>query len=358
MIPLSPIVDIPRILTTAGDVCWPQTDVIELRPGAKGRLTRLKQIVARARSYDLVMLNGAVSFSQWYDEILIAGFLARLHPAPCIVLEGCYWEEGTRVVDRFSRRRADRPFGFDPPAQRGRTLAHGLVSWVRRPSIYYIVFGAYERRAFSVRWSVPEERVLNTLYHSHQWAEPGRPEGTAIGGYVFAGGDSLRDYRPLLEAAPTITAPVVIATTLAMPPTPPSVTAGKLPEQAYRRTAVGAKVHVVPMITDPPRSSGQASYLDALMLGIPVVVTDGLGVRDHLRDGHDALIVPPGDPGTLAAAVNRCLSDPELSSRLSQAGRSRAVKEFTLGAFRSREYDLIIDAWARHASGPSVAARI
>jgi glycosyltransferase involved in cell wall biosynthesis len=39
----------------------------------------------------------------------------------------------------------------------------------------------------------------------------------------------------------------------------------------------------------------------------------------------DGLLVPPGDPGALAAATARILDDPALSERLSRAGRERAA---------------------------------
>ena len=50
----------PRILTTARDVDWPNTDAVSLRVGPGGRLLRLRELARRARAYDLVLLNGAV----------------------------------------------------------------------------------------------------------------------------------------------------------------------------------------------------------------------------------------------------------------------------------------------------------
>ena len=39
----------------------------------------------------------------------------------------------------------------------------------------------------------------------------------------------------------------------------------------------------------------------------------------------DGLLVPPSDPGALAAAAARVLDDPALAERLSAAGRARAA---------------------------------
>jgi glycosyltransferase involved in cell wall biosynthesis len=38
----------------------------------------------------------------------------------------------------------------------------------------------------------------------------------------------------------------------------------------------------------------------------------------------EGLLVPPGDPGSLARAVREVLSDPALAARLGAAGRQRA----------------------------------
>jgi glycosyltransferase involved in cell wall biosynthesis len=309
-----------------------------------------RAIVARASAYDLVLLNGAVSFAERYDEILLAGAIARAAPQVPVVLEGCYWEEGTRAVERLLAGGRTRAVAHDPPARRGRALAHALVAWVRRPSVHYIVFGSDERRVFAERWSVPEHRVAAMTYHGHDWPQRAGPQADDDG-FVFAGGNSLRDYRPLLAAAERVDAEIVIATTLAMGPAPPNVRAGPRPEDEYRRLARRAALHVVPMIADPPRSAGQASYIDALMLSIPVIVTDGLGVRDHLRDGEDALIVAPGDPAGLAQAIHTCLADGDLRRRLGEAGRARAQREFTLEAFRAREYALLQSIWDARRAG-------
>jgi glycosyltransferase involved in cell wall biosynthesis len=60
------------------------------------------------------------------------------------------------------------------------------------------------------------------------------------------------------------------------------------------------------------------ALLEALTLGAPVVATAVDGVADVVP-GHAALLVPPGDPGAVAAAVNRVLTEPGLAERLSRA---------------------------------------
>lgn len=60
--------------------------------------------------------------------------------------------------------------------------------------------------------------------------------------------------------------------------------------------------------------------LEALAVGRPVVASRVPGVSEALRDGRDALLVEPGDPGALAAALVRIVRDRELAKRLVRSG--------------------------------------
>ena len=58
----------------------------------------------------------------------------------------------------------------------------------------------------------------------------------------------------------------------------------------------------------------------ALACGIPLVTADTPAARELLRDEESALLVPPGDPAALAAAVRRLAGDEELSRRIGAGG--------------------------------------
>jgi glycosyltransferase involved in cell wall biosynthesis len=58
----------------------------------------------------------------------------------------------------------------------------------------------------------------------------------------------------------------------------------------------------------------------ALACGTPLVTADTAAARELLRDGTDALLVPPGDPAALAAAVRRLAADADLARKLGAAG--------------------------------------
>src|SRR6266480_1661648 len=73
-------------------------------------------------------------------------------------------------------------------------------------------------------------------------------------------------------------------------------------------------------------ATGRESFgyilVEAMAAGLPVVASDIPGYREVVGDGHDALLVPPGDPGALAEGLRKVLTDAELARRLGEAGRS------------------------------------
>ena len=72
------------------------------------------------------------------------------------------------------------------------------------------------------------------------------------------------------------------------------------------------------------------SIIEAMMAGLPVVATRVGGVPELVEDGVTGFLVPPKDPDALAEALQRLIADPELRLRMGQAGRKKALKEFTL----------------------------
>ncbi|MDP1819871.1 MAG: glycosyltransferase family 1 protein [Acidimicrobiales bacterium] len=82
------------------------------------------------------------------------------------------------------------------------------------------------------------------------------------------------------------------------------------------------------------------SAAEAMAAGTPVVASDA-GSHPEVV-GEAGLLVPPGDPDAMGAALHRVLSDPVLADTLRQRGRERAAQlTWTATA------DGIVDLWRR-----------
>jgi glycosyltransferase involved in cell wall biosynthesis len=81
-----------------------------------------------------------------------------------------------------------------------------------------------------------------------------------------------------------------------------------------------------------PASAISTSFTSPLKLfeymaaGRAIVASDLPAIREVLRDGADALLVTPGDPAALGAAIRRLLDDPALASTLARAALDAVPK--------------------------------
>ena len=76
-------------------------------------------------------------------------------------------------------------------------------------------------------------------------------------------------------------------------------------------------------------SFGRAA-LEALAAGRPVVSSNVGSVPDLLVHGKHALLVAADDPDAIAGAVGELLRDPDLATRLAEAGRDYVLSTFTI----------------------------
>lgn len=68
-------------------------------------------------------------------------------------------------------------------------------------------------------------------------------------------------------------------------------------------------------------------FCEAAAAGLPIVAGRSGGIEDAVREGKNALLVPPADPHATADAVARILDDEVLRQQMSDAGRE-AVEEY------------------------------
>ena len=99
---------------------------------------------------------------------------------------------------------------------------------------------------------------------------------------------------------------------------------GSVPREQVLRLFRAADASVLPSAWENfPRT-----VVEALAVGCPVIATAVGGVPEVVRDGENGLLVGPGDPGALAAAIARFFADDALRARLRDAA-ARSVDGYT-----------------------------
>ncbi len=143
--------------------------------------------------------------------------------------------------------------------------------------------------------------------------------------YLVAGGSHQRDWPTLARAmsllGPT-TRPMAVYTKDAVPA--PLQSGGEIRLLHFYEALANARFVVLPLVADPRRPAGISAAAMALAAGRPIIASCTLGTVDHLHHGVNAILVPPGDPHALAAAIRRLDSDDALLDRLAAGARASA----------------------------------
>lgn len=118
--------------------------------------------------------------------------------------------------------------------------------------------------------------------------------------------------------------------------------AGHLPDRLLPAAYQAADLFVLP--SHLPSEAFGLVMVEAMASGLPVVCTElGTGTSVVVQHEETGLVVPPADPGALAGAVERLLSDGELRQRLGRAGKARAHAEFSAQTYVRRTLEAYED---------------
>ncbi len=81
----------------------------------------------------------------------------------------------------------------------------------------------------------------------------------------------------------------------------------------------------------PSLSEGLSSaILEAMASSLPIVATRVGGIPELVQEGHNGLLVAPGNPIALAGAIQRLVENPEEARRMGELGRDRMEQQFTI----------------------------
>lgn len=228
------------------------------------------------------------------------------------------------------RREPTRVEVFDFLAPR-----RGVPRWIARPLFglvdRFLVIRSGDIGMLARRFAVPTERCRFVAWPV---TVENLPQAEHAADYVYAAGWAHRDWPTLVAALSDTGLGAVIAPGQPVHvPEESRIRVIEMPSpEEGRRLALGSSIVAVPM-ADTHLPSGPLVLLDAMAMGKAVVVSDVNGTRDYVRHGETALVVPPGDAGAMAEALERLHQDPELRDRLGSAARRDILARCSPTAF-------------------------
>jgi len=230
-------------------------------------------------------------------------------------------------------------------------LKRRLHAWwlraVNRVCYGYVIFSEVDRDTYARTFGIPLEKMYAIPYCT---TLSNYSLDVRDGGFVFAGGDSLRDYRQLLTALEGLPYEVFIATNIrdqfAHRAADPRVTIRGTSHEEFRELMATAAIHVVPLASGFVRSVGHQTYLNGMALGKPVIVTDERGTREYIENGVDGITVAPGDTAALREWIVKLMESPQLRAGIGARARDKAAR-FSGSAHLARLLALAVDEYRR-----------
>ena len=259
----------------------------DMLPTSKYRLVdewRIFSAVIGALFRDDVLLINACRgrFKPELMATILAGFLPKTR-RPKIVLYG----------DMFQ------------PSGDFRYQVERLLMWLAdRATQRYVLLTEAEREAFSHIWDIDKGKVEVCPYY----LAPGRHTATTPnvdGQHIFAGGNSFRNYNPLIEAARELPQYQFILCTPLLDgrrDLPANVRAGLVSRQEYVQLIDTAAAVVIPLQTGLKRIAGLQTCFDSMWLKKPTIISDALGINEYVENGRTGLVVA-GSPQSYVDSI-------------------------------------------------------
>jgi glycosyltransferase involved in cell wall biosynthesis len=216
----------------------------------------------------------------------------------------------------------------------------------------FVVWASHEAEDFTHAFGLPRWQLQYVPFHHtlHDYDYEVRDDG-----YLFAGGNSDRDYRTLVESVRDMDVSTWIALTqrdlLDGVPIPPHVRVEATTPEGFRQAMAGARLIVIPMCKGTLRSGGQQTCLNAMLLGKPTIAVGRRWAVDFITDGEDGLIVDYEVAPSLRRAIRWVLDHPDAARRMGERARERAAW-FTTERCMRTVHDLVMDAAGSRSPQP------
>lgn len=201
------------------------------------------------------------------------------------------------------------------------------LKWAINGASRAIVQGRKEILGYADGLGVPDSKFVFVHYHATLYDIRFNVEA---GDYIFAGGDSNRDYRTLIEAVRGLPWRTVIAALrrdhFRGIEVPNNVEIVSLDHDAFLREMARAALVVVPLLPGLLHSGGQQTWINAMSMGKAVIVAEDRSASDYLNHGLTGWVVQPGQPSELREAIRRLMQDDDMRSSIGKRAKDAAFQ--------------------------------
>ena len=293
-----------------------------------GGVKDLYNLWTKSRGRKALILRGSVTLGDRYRDLILVLLMRFRRNKPTILITDATWQ----VSSASLAKRFPWLSKFTPG------LLRLFIRLIDGPHVIYAVLSNSEKREFPNTWKVDPVRVVFTPFSHTLWGEDADLKAR-VGDYLFSGGESLRDYKLLERALDQSSFETHIAA--AWQSDNPRVHAGRVSHAEFIRLMADCYACVVP-IADDVRSAGQQTYLNAMALGKPVIVTDSPGVRDYLEHGKTGFIAP-AEPSALKAQIDWVMNPANRAAVMdvAAAGQKLVHSTYTEYEYRRRLLDVV-----------------
>lgn len=202
------------------------------------------------------------------------------------------------------------------------------------------VFTEEERQVYLQRYCLSQDRVRVIPLHTDETDGYRQyPDESPIEGpYVVSLGSPNRRFMPVAEVCNRRGIRLIVITRpshandslddLRRMGVTVITDADKLRALTYLKHARAA----VMVFDDPSLPGGFTTLVHAMFLRTPFIVSECLGVREHVSDGETGLVTPHNDAAALDEAIGSLMRDRDLAERFSRNAFQRALERHSLEA--------------------------
>jgi glycosyltransferase involved in cell wall biosynthesis len=189
-----------------------------------------------------------------------------------------------------------------------------------------VVYSKSQLVSYPAKFGLPSNKLVFVKSHTSLYDDT---YPVSRGDYLFAGGDSNRDYNTLFQAVKELPHRVVVVTHAAEQLKKSWISENVelipgLPRHEFNALMAGAAAVVITVKSGGIESGGRTVYSNAMALGKPVVVADD-DASDYITTGFDGIVVPAGDVIALREALATVMQSSDYASRLAKNAQITAA---------------------------------